>query len=88
MNASHRRTVLHDHRAESIAGALEAALGSLSRLPRKAGAVIRTLLARAIAVARHSLSPRQIFAAVFVVAVLLYLFVLLVEPTGAGRGGR
>ena len=88
MNASHRRTALHDHRAESIASALEAALGRLRHLPRKAGAVMRTLLARVVAFAGHSLSLRQLFAAVFVMAVLLYLFALLVEPTGAGRGGR
>jgi len=54
---------------------------------RWVGDVLRRFASRAVAAAR-ALTPQQVFAAVFVVAVLLYLLVLVVQPTGAGRGGR
>ena len=54
---------------------------------RTAGDAVRDRARRLVGRAR-TLTPRQVFAAVFVILVLLYLFVLLVEPTGAGRGGR
>jgi hypothetical protein len=54
---------------------------------RWAGNVLRRFASRAVVAAR-ALTPRQVFAAVFVVAILLYLLVLVVQPTGAGRGGR
>jgi len=54
---------------------------------RWAGNVYRRFASRAVAAA-CALTPQQVFAAVFVVAILLYLLVLVAQPTGAGRGGR
>jgi uncharacterized membrane protein YkvI len=88
MSASHRTTIVPGHRAEARAGALGTALDRLSHLPPKAGAVIRTLVVRAVGLARRLLTTRQVFAIVLLLLLLLYLFVLVVEPTGAGRGGR
>ena len=80
--------MMHDyqasrHEAWRFAQAQVRVLGPL----RTAGAAVRDL-ARRLASPARTPTPRQVFAAVFVVLVLLYLFVLLVEPTGAGRGGR
>jgi len=86
--ATVRRATIHRHQpsrheVRRLAHAPVRVLGFL----RTAGDAVRDRARRLVGRAR-TLTPRQVFAAVFVILVLLYLFVLLVEPTGAGRGGR
>ena len=87
MHATHRASVLPGRASGDGRGVLEAAVAPASRAMRWAGNVLRRFASRAVAAAR-ALTPRQVFAAVFVAAILLYLLVLVVQPTGAGRGGR
>jgi hypothetical protein len=86
--ALHRSTIGHTHHPEAGMSAVDATLDHIGRLLRRAGTAVGSLTARVAAHARRPLSTRQLFAVVLVLLVLLYLFVLLVEPTGAGRGGR
>ena len=71
------------HEERRLAHAPVCVLGFL----RQAGDAVRDLASR-LAARAGTLTPRQVFVAVFIILVLLYLFVLLVQPTGAGRGGR
>ncbi|MBE0594032.1 MAG: hypothetical protein IH616_16690 [Gemmatimonadales bacterium] len=87
MSASHRTTIVPGHRAEVGASTLETAFADVRRLLRRAGTAIGRMADR-LAERARALTPRQIFAAALVTLILLYLFVLVVEPTGAGRGGR
>lgn len=88
MIASQRSTIVLGHRASTSVRTVAAMRRYLARPLRQAGTAVGRSTARAAAHARRPLSTRQLFAVVFVLLVLLYLFVLLVEPTGAGRGGR
>ncbi len=88
MSFAYRSTHATGHRADVLTGIFDRIRAVIDRFAGRARVAIDTLAARALAMARQPLSAQHVFAVVFVVAVLLYLFVLLVQPTGAGRGGR
>ena len=88
MNAALGPAIVVADRTHAIPGTLGAALRGFGRLLRRVGTAVSSLAARAATRARRPLSTQQSFAVLLVAAVLLYLLVLLVQPTGAGRGGR
>jgi len=87
MHATHRVSVLPGRRSVAGTGVLEAAVAPASRALRRVGRAFRRFASRTAASVR-TLTPQQVCATVFVAALLLYLLVLVVQPTGAGRGGR
>jgi hypothetical protein len=87
VTVSLRTTILPGCRTRDAERTVSAACAPLGRLLRQAGAALVGFGGRPVGRAR-TLTFRHVFAAAFAILVLLYLLVLLVEPTGAGRSGR